>query len=286
MLWDDPSFAIPIGFDFEVYGQNYSTIYTSEIANGGALTFQSNVKSNYSIYSILSPIIQDILDKGTFNNSNQSLSPISYVVEGNASNRVIKIEYKNVGFWGDTTENDYMDFQVWLYENDNSIEYRYGPNSINNPTESYEGRTGPMVLFYPSVNVINSGSFNEDGYFLMDDPVNPTVIVANDNTPEPQNTIVGTIPEGTVYRFDPEYLAVSNTNQMAVSVYPNPTQDIIYLQNPKQEDFSASLYDVLGNKMKIQMQSEQMNLSSLASGTYFLNLKFKAASKTIKLIKK
>jgi hypothetical protein len=278
-IWDDDFYAIPIGFNFEVYGQNYSNIYISDIGKGGGLSLHSNPQANYSF---LSPIMQDILDKGT----NQSVSPISYVVEGSTGNRIFKLEFKNVGFWGDTTLADYMDFQIWLYESDNSIEYRYGPNSINNPTESYEGETGPEVFFYPSFDILNSGSFIEDGYYLKDNPVNPTVIVANNNTPEPQNSIVGTIPEGTVYRFDPDNLAINSNNQIAVSIYPNPTQNVLYIQNPKQEEFNASLYDVLGNKIKINIKNSQLDLSNVASGTYFLKIQSKSISKTIKLIKK
>ncbi|MDT0295604.1 T9SS type A sorting domain-containing protein [Mesonia ostreae] len=278
-IWDDDFFAIPIGFNFELYGQNFSNIYISDIGNGAGLSFHTNPQANFSF---LSPIMQDVLDKGF----NQSVSPISYVMEGNVGDRIFKLEFKNVGFWGDDTFADYMDFQVWLYENDDSIEYRYGPNSINNPTESYEGETGPVVFFYPSFNIIDEGNLIEDGYYLMDDPVNPTILIVDNNTPEPANAIVGTILEGTVYRFDPDGLAVSNVYQMAVSFYPNPTQDLIHLQNPNQEDFKASLYDILGNEMNVQMQNEQMNLTSLASGTYFLNIKSKTRSKTIKVIKK
>ncbi|MGO1586077.1 T9SS type A sorting domain-containing protein [Mesonia sp.] len=278
-IWDDDFFAIPIGFNFELYGQNFSNIYISDIGNGAGLSFHTNPQANFSF---LSPIMQDVLDKGF----NQSVSPISSVVEGNAGDRIFKLEFKNVGFWGDETFADYMDFQVWLYENDDSIEYRYGPNSINNPTESYEGETGPVVFFYPSFDILNSGSFIEDGYYLKDNPVSPTVIVADNNTPEPQNSIIGTIPEGTVYRFDPDGLAVSNNQQIAVSVYPNPTKNMVYIENPLQEEFSTSLYDVLGNKIEVSIQNEQIDLTSVASGTYFLNIQSNTKSKTIKVIKK
>ncbi|MDQ7916451.1 T9SS type A sorting domain-containing protein [Mesonia sp. MT50] len=279
MLWDDPAFSIPIGFDFEVYGQNYSTLYTSDEYAGGVLTFQQFSTT----LSLLAPIAQDIVSKEGSNE--QSLSPISYVVEGSVGNRIFKLEYKNAGFWDDTTDNDSMDFQVWLYESDDSIEYRYGPNSINNPNESYEELPGPIVAYVPSYNLINE-TFNEDAYLLIEDPINPTVIIANNNAPDLESALIGNIPEGTVYRFDPDGLAVNNNQQIAVSVYPNPTQDVIHLQNAYQEEFSASLYDVLGNKLEISIQNEQMDLTSLASGTYFLTIQSKTKSKTIKMIKK
>ena len=149
MLWDDPAFSIPIGFDFEVYGQNYSTLYTSDEFSGGVFTFQQFSTT----LSLLAPIAQDIVSKEGTNE--QSLSPISYVVEGSVGNRIFKLEYENAGFWDDTTENDSMDFQVWLYETDNSIEYRYGPNSINNPNESYEEEIGPIVAFFPLFDLLD-----------------------------------------------------------------------------------------------------------------------------------
>ena len=158
-VWEYPDYEIPIGFDFSILNFTSDKIYFIEDGLAGYISLSPNINSNIPM---LIPIGQDIKDRG--NNSTGSLSPISYKLIGQPGNRILKIEWKNVGFFGDQTENDYINFQVWLYENNNKIEYHYGDNDINNPI-SYDYESGPSVLFFPLVDLVNE-DFIEDGYVL------------------------------------------------------------------------------------------------------------------------
>jgi hypothetical protein len=89
-------------------------------------------------YAIL-PFEADLIDRGELTGISQS--PISYKMEGNAGSRILKIEWKNAGFVGEIGElgtlNDYVNFQVWLFEGSNDVEMHYGPNMVLNPAISY-----------------------------------------------------------------------------------------------------------------------------------------------------
>lgn len=93
-----------------------------------------------------------------------------------------------------------MNFQLWLYEGTNIIEYRYGPSSINNPKFSFEGSTGPHVSLLTSFN-IDTQLLEDIGYFMSGDPANPTVITldAGASPPFPLTAVEGMIPDGAVY---------------------------------------------------------------------------------------
>ena len=57
-----------------------------------------------------------------------------------------------------------------------------------------------------------------------------------------------------------------------ILVYPNPTTAILYLKNVADQA-TYQVYDVLGrNLMEGQVHSQQIDISQLKSGTYFLNI--------------
>ena len=75
----------------------------------------------------------------------------------------------------------------------------------------------------------------------------------------------------------------------ALTVYPNPSDDIVYIQ-PKMEGSGAlilTLMDITGRKLQEQkavlttgMEKQSMSLSSLAAGTYLLQAAFSRNNKS------
>src|SRR5690606_5056078 len=63
--------------------------------------------------------------------SDPATSPISYKIEGEEGSRILKLEVKNAGLLAEfdysssTSLSTYLNYQVWLYEEDSSIEYHY-----------------------------------------------------------------------------------------------------------------------------------------------------------------
>lgn len=74
-----------------------------------------------------------------------------------------------------------------------------------------------------------------------------------------------------------------------VSFYPNPTNNQIEISNPKQLTLDINLYNVLGKKVleanTVSLRNQTINLSSLNSGVYLVEIKAEGKSTTKKLIK-
>jgi hypothetical protein len=68
-----------------------------------------------------------------------------------------------------------------------------------------------------------------------------------------------------------------------VSIYPNPTNNILYLKGMSSEIKNIELIDVLGHKQTISFNknSQSINLQSLKKGVYFL----KVNNQTLKVLK-
>ncbi|WDF46768.1 GEVED domain-containing protein [Chryseobacterium sp. KACC 21268] len=81
-------------------------------------------------------------------------------------------------------------------------------------------------------------------------------------------------------------LAVSDVDKGKISVYPNPFTDVLKISDVKGVK-SVSVTDVSGREVKSLAPSAELNLSSLKTGLYIVNLKMEDGSvKTFKAIKK
>tara|TARA_R110000787_G_scaffold279698_2_gene389984 strand:- start:4407 stop:5330 length:924 start_codon:yes stop_codon:yes gene_type:complete len=84
-----------------------------------------------------------------------------------------------------------------------------------------------------------------------------------------------------------EALSVNDNVLSQLSIYPNPSSDIININAPSGvEIISTNLYDVLGNVVLKQTNNNQINVSSLATGIYLLNIETSAGSITKKVSRK
>ena len=81
-------------------------------------------------------------------------------------------------------------------------------------------------------------------------------------------------------------LATSSINKTAVSVYPNPFQDVLKISDVKGVK-SISISDISGRQVKSMKASTELNLSDLKTGLYIVNLNMEDGSvRSIKAIKK
>ncbi len=265
-VWDDPGYTIPLGFNFSFGTYNFDTIYILEWSVGGVL---SSNPVDGGIVPLFVPIGQDLIDLGF--TSGVSQSNISYITEGVSGSKILKIEWNNVGFFDDSTESDFMNFQLWLYEGTNTVEFRYGPSAINNPAESFEGETGPQVSLITSFN-IDTQQLDDTGYFLSGSPTSPNVISLNPGDPVVLSYLQGMIPNGTVYRFLRQPLAVPNFDDIQFLVYPNPATHILNFKT-KENKNQFSIFNSLGQLVKqVTADKSSLDVSDLESGIYFLEI--------------
>lgn len=267
-VWDDPLYAVPVGFNFEICGNTYGTVYISDWGYGGSLFSEKNPAG---VLSMIVPFAQDIIDRGHL--SGVSQSPLSYKTVGTTGNRILKIEWNNVGFLGN--QSDYMNFQVWLYENTNAVAFHYGPSSVS--PSSFEGETGPNTFFWPQINW-DTGSFPEPGYVLTGNPSNPTLFVINPNNPSPppsSTTLNGMIPPGTIYTFTPDNLSIKANENIVFSVFPNPVENTLHIQtNTAVILYKIEIFSLTGQHVETftKIKKDQINMAELASGIYFVKV--------------
>jgi len=72
-----------------------------------------------------------------------------------------------------------------------------------------------------------------------------------------------------------------------VAVYPNPANEVIYLNTPATlEVTNVALYDILGKNTGATLNNGAINISSLARGVYMLNIETNQGSITKKIMKR
>jgi hypothetical protein len=198
-------------------------------------------------------------------------SSISYKTEGTAGNRIFKLEIKNAGledalFLGFTEDHFYINVQIWLYESDRSIEYRYGSHNITNPSFINEGEI-QIGVFGDSFAGILTGSTTAPNYQEFT-PANP-----------PGDDFQPTVDEfpatGTIYHFYNSLAGTASYTKFDLAVYPNPAISNLYISTNSGNSVNYDIYTVLGSKVlsgKLNSTITQINIETLDKGVYFLTI--------------
>ncbi len=204
-IWDEPQYFIFPGFPFEMLGHD---ILFFQFGGSGAAMVSPT--ADPQINTILFPFEMDLIDRGTGGSASQS--PISMVTTGSAGNRITKIEFKNAGSYNEMADagtlNMYINFQYWLYEGSNTIQFRFGPSMISDPDLFYGGDNGG-VLGMTDFDDNNNDLYN--AHFFQGLPTNPQL------APE-IHQLLGTPAAGTVYTltynfpFTVNIFGVNNTS--------------------------------------------------------------------------
>ena len=238
-LWDDPEYVVPIGFPFELNGNPVSALQF--FGSGGLLGAPT---ADPDVLTAVFPFEMDLIDRGDINGT--SISPLSYKVEGSPGSRICKIEWKNAGSYEeliDGTLDMFINFQLWLYEGSNRIEFRFGDNNINDPDVFYGG-----FGIYLGTTDANQNTEELSNPHFFSGSIDMPVLSAS------EGTIEGTPSAGTVYRLSLELpVDVTVTGQNSTSTcQPNGTasaeatggvEPYSYLWNTTETDPSISFLD-------------------------------------------
>jgi hypothetical protein len=254
--WSDfPIYTVPLSFSFDYYGNDFSTIYVS----GGFTGFNYDTTGGFNDLSGNEVHVFD----AEIGDGDSAV--ISYKTEGTPGNRIFKMQWYNANFENDDDNLDYVNFQLWLFENGDKIEMHYGSSSVVN-NDSYFPFGGPQI-----------GLFNETGskgIFLGGSPANPTVM----NNPQGLVFLTGTPSNGQVYVFTPTTGTGSRKiADAAVKVSPNPFSSELKIEMTGQQQMSSmKIYDLQGRLLRSVNISEgsacTVNTHDLPAGIYFLQL--------------
>ena len=81
-------------------------------------------------------------------------------------------------------------------------------------------------------------------------------------------------------------LSSNNITQEIINIYPNPSSDFIYINRKESDNYTISLFNILGEIIidkKINLQ--QLNLSNLPNGQYFLKIESESGIINEKILK-
>ncbi|MBL0317056.1 MAG: T9SS type A sorting domain-containing protein [Flavobacteriales bacterium] len=209
-------------------------------------------------------------------------SSMTYTIEGESGNKIIKMQYRNMKL-SSGEANNFVNLQIWYYQEDGVVEIHFGARSENNAS-GYTGTNGPHAgMFYSA----DDFSVCYEKLWCTGNPNNPTLATtANYNF----QAMSGLPDEGTVFRFTPLFL-INALEQPAdiklPKIFPNPSN-----QWMRVEDISTGaileLTDSYGKHIKqyvATQESMNIDLSTYEEGLYYLSIHDKAKNVTMKVMK-
>lgn len=292
MTWDDPNYVIPVAFNFQIFETTVNQVFLGSFEG---IFYYSVDTSQTGTMPLAIPYGPDIVDRGYNFNIDEptpgALSEISYLLEGVVGNRILKTQWKNVGFYyeimDDHISTDYMNFQVWLYEGTGDFEVHFGPNSITNPDESYNGFAGPLVGLLHDYD-FSLDTFGQKSIGLVGTPSAPNLVPLDINT---VSVVNGNVPDGTIYKFRLAPVGESEyqSGLGKIDLFPNPSNDFVNVVANNQEISisSISIFNTRGQKVKeVDASNLTIDISDLNSGIYLVQLTSALGVETKKLIKR
>lgn len=265
--WDDPEVNVPLGFDFTLFGETFSSLEFAGVGGQLVTSFNPTVQ-------VILPYGSDIVNAST----TELVSPITYLTEGEPGARIFKMQWDNVGFYNEQQSNDsynnITNFQIWLHEGTNILEYRYGSNTIKEASLVHDfGR--PLVAIVRNASLFDVSW--ESLWTLAGDPTNPTLVGhASGDFNFSQNELLNfEPPTGTVYQFSAADVIEStveiNSDNKAV-LWPTIATNDIQISNIKG---TYQIYNGVGQLIhtdKSQDSIETIDVSSWAQGHYIVKL--------------
>lgn len=263
--WDENT-ALALGLEtsFKWYGKSFD--FSAEdalIFYGLGLTEASEYEDSTSLSA---------LGFFTFLKSRPEGSPLLFKMEGEVGDRIIKMEWVNAGLKNGDPD-DFVNFQVWLFETDARVEIHIGPNTITGTNAFIGGASGPKIGLYRK-NVKTNDNKVFKSWMLTGDPAHPSI-----NTAGLQVSLNGVPDEGTVYIFNDAdaaalpRLLVNNP----IKVYPNPSKTLVHIELPGAKEIKGQLR-VLDMQSRVISQFDIQNpqtltldISSWAAGVYSLH---------------
>lgn len=280
IAWDDDSaYVVNIPFSFKMDGVTVPQI----ILAGGNLAVTDS-GANSEVFVLMSA---SLVDRGISTASKKSVSPIRYTVSGSVGNRVLKLEVFNAGFAGEWYNNsstgDYVYLQLWLYEADNSFEYRYGSSQISDFSEYFPFGVLTGYMHNADMGMGDFGAFS----ILKGNPQAPTIDTFSEANPTMGLTSYPT--QGRVYRFEPKTTGIDNKALLSsVKVYPTKCNDVLIVEHGNKETFTYAIVGLNGTVYqtgKLSSGVTQLDVSNLAGGMYLLSMELDGVMTAQRFIK-
>lgn len=265
-VWDDPELTAPIGFDFSFLNAVSDEVFI--LPPGSQVV--GNVSSEMTT-TLFYPYFADIMNAGT----DAAVSDIRYVLDGEPGNLVFKIEWSNVGFYNEFeafgTFGNTTNFQMWMHENGNVLEFRFGENTIKSPNVvHWYGKPGCMLGEEVSVD----GQSWTGLWLLSGNVLSPELISVPPDIQDFSDLelLSGEPPAGTVYRFGTIPTFVEEKTIRDIALWPNPASSFIRILGNTNEEYR--ILDIAGHTVRsgrMQNHNVTVDIADLASGIYLVS---------------
>lgn len=230
-----------------------------------------------------------IIDKNFDSNKpfeTPSISRVSYLIEGNKGKRIAKIEFDNVKF-SSSEDKDSLFYQLWLYEEDESIEMHFGNSVVNTSFEKLSQGPPSACGYWTGLSLYtNSKDIPNEDLFLTD--ANGGLNVTN----KISDACTKLFPEnGKVYRFKRSFntTAPTHPSENLLSIYPNPASSYFTIDFPTPKPTSTlAILDLTGRtiiQQSISNQKTNIPIESLINGLYLIKLDDGVRTQTTRLLK-
>jgi hypothetical protein len=271
--WDDDWIRIGLPFQVNMYGVWYDS---AAVETNGELVFYNDWTGVADPWYDVNDTVPCMMGFGEFfsefgtgdlKSKGPNLSPILMEVTGAPGSQIMKLEWRNAGFYADTSIGftNFVNFQIWIHEVSGNVEYHYGTSYID--LNSFNGSTGPTIGMATTDLTPNWTLF--DGYYIT-----------GDNSSETMGTAIGQMTgqpvDSTIYFFT--NLATVGIEQVikgSFRMYPNPTRDYCYLQLENQDN-TITITDATGrivmSPTTISTTFYAIDVSEFARGLYFVTV--------------
>jgi hypothetical protein len=286
--WDDDYWVIPIGFDF--LGHDTLTVSSNGLVSLANYNNLADEEVTFTISAFADASIgADLIDRDTNTILSPLFSPIGYELSGTTPNQILKIEWRNAGFYWDNPGNvhktDSISFQLWLYEDSNNIEMRYGAHYFHNLNQ-YSGNNsfGPVIGIgsyqYDLTPATNLNQYvNSAPSIYLTGNVKTPGTSASFSTLTSTDTSTCAPVRNARFKFtrDLTVAGIRQNQGLEAKIYPNPVSGPLYLELENKADATISLYDTRG----VLIYEESVTKSGYAGlihtedfpkGLYFLKI--------------
>ncbi len=194
---------------------------------------------------------------------------VSYHLDGTPGDRVLKVQWKNVGF-PTGIDSDFANLQIWIHQRSGVIELRYGPSSVEGPNAF--NTNGPWAGAFTSPSDFTRMT---EKCWIIGDPAKPTYDTSRTFT---FRRMTGAPAAGTLFRLTPRAtLAVpeSAPPHDGMLLIPNPANDRVRLAAPSERPVAVRIVDADGNVARrtvLAAGATEMTLDGLAAGAYLVEM--------------
>jgi ligand-binding sensor domain-containing protein len=203
------------------------------------------------------------------------------------------IKYDGTNFTEYTTVDGLANNNVTTIFQDSNNNYWFGSNNPTSGVTKFDGTNWTIYttadgLSNNEVRAITQDSdgnmwFGTNGGVSVFDGTSNWITYDTSNSDLPDNHVRAIIQDtnsdfwiGTwvgVSKFDPDALSVESNALNKISLYPNPTQNKLYIDDNDNLVTKISVFDVLGKKvLNKQPTDNSIDISNLKAGFYFVNL--------------